>query len=401
MNTITTQTQTTSSTQNNNWFNNLTKWVTDAYETPLGQTMTDIIMTLGSNYLQSNYGNIPLLGQAVLLVGKYLLNSGGKLPLDKNVFLSFLVDNLILSNAEIKFIDLAWDSMVKWTPEIWDSVSKWTPEIWNNVTKLAPEIWNNATEWSAETLRQLSDNTSVINIQPATNSAFNFNPFIANSVESFVQGSDGEDVINGEGMSEDIKTFGGKDLVYGMSGNENIDGGTEDDQLYGNQGNDLIRGGDGNDSIFGGKDQDSLEGNSGSDLLLGNNSNDYLNGGTENDTIYGGKDHDLIWGDRGADQLYGDLGNDTLIGGNDRDTLTGGDGNDLFVLELGQSDDIILDFTPGKDLLALPNNLTFAQLKISASNNNTLIQLASNGELLATLNGVNSTSINSNSFAII
>jgi Ca2+-binding RTX toxin-like protein len=115
-------------------------------------------------------------------------------------------------------------------------------------------------------------------------------------------------------------------------------------------------------------------------VLTGLRASDVLNGGDGNDILSGGK---------GSDTLNGGLGNDNLVGGA---------GNDVFVLGAGLGVDTISDFTHSQDTIQLINGLTFGQLSISPETNGTLIRLASSGEVLASLTGVDPNLIGSEDF---
>ena len=88
--------------------------------------------------------------------------------------------------------------------------------------------------------------------------------------------------------------------------------------------------------------------------------------------------------------MFGGLGNDSLIGGI---------GNDTFVVGNNLGLDIISDFVKGADVLGLSGGLSFNQLKISQSNNNTLIEV--NGIAIVSLIGVNASQIGVNDFRTI
>ncbi|MFM6397545.1 calcium-binding protein, partial [Planktothrix sp.] len=139
-------------------------------------------------------------------------------------------------------------------------------------------------------------------------------------------------------------------------------------------------------------------------LLSGGSGNDNLYGGDDNDLIHGGQGDDFVDGSNGDDLVTGDLGNDTLNGGVGTDSLIGGQGADIFMLNPGENSDIILDFLGGEDLLKLSQNYSFNQLTILQGSGtqagNTLIQVAANNELLATLIGVPANSITANSFTL-
>lgn len=179
--------------------------------------------------------------------------------------------------------------------------------------------------------------------------------------------------------------------LQALGGNDTIIGSSAAELLNGNQGDDRISGEGNFDTIRGGKDNDSLYGNSGEDLLFGDLGEDFLEGGNDNDTIYGGKDNDVLIGQEGNDILLGDLGSDTLIGG---------EGRDVFVLREPESpndsttEDFIIDFNPFFDRIGLPDNLDEGDLVLRENTlavgltPSTLIQVGTNGALLARVEGV-------------
>ncbi|WP_297922513.1 calcium-binding protein, partial [uncultured Campylobacter sp.] len=65
------------------------------------------------------------------------------------------------------------------------------------------------------------------------------------------------------------------------------------------------------------------------DKLYLTDGNDTFDAGLGNDEIWSGNGDDIINGGEGDDTLYGNDGNDTLNGGNGNDTLYGGNGNDI------------------------------------------------------------------------
>ena len=68
--------------------------------------------------------------------------------------------------------------------------------------------------------------------------------------------------------------------------------------------------------------------------------------------------------------------------------MTGGSGNDVFFLTRNLGSDTITDFRKGEDLIGLNPGLSFNQLSITSSNNQTLISVTGTNQLLAKLNGV-------------
>ena len=206
--------------------------------------------------------------------------------------------------------------------------------------------------------------------------------------DDFLRGDFGKDTVAGSVGSDTI--FGGKDddillgedgddYIFGNLGKDTINAGNGNDNVLGNEEADLIFGKAGNDTLSGGKDSDSLDGGEGNDLLLGSDENDVICGDIGNDTLYGGKGNDLLSAGAGSDFLSGDVGDDTL---------TGGSGNDVFFLTQSSGSDIITDFRKGEDLIGLNPGLSFNQLSITSSNNQTLIGVTGTGQLLAKLNGV-------------
>lgn len=168
-----------------------------------------------------------------------------------------------------------------------------------------------------------------------------------------INGTDRPDAIGGTAAGDIINTFAGNDLVLGQAGD---------------------------------------------DLILGNEGNDQLHGDAGNDSVYGGKDRDILHGGDGDDLISGDRDNDLLYGNEGRDTLTGGSGADIFVLSAGR--DLITDFEPGRDLIGLDQGLTFDRLRIlPGTNGNTGNTIITNGgEVLAILQGVDSSSIEARDF---
>jgi len=248
-----------------------------------------------------------------------------------------------------------------------------------------------------------------------------------------IEGGPDQDLLFGNQGSDFIQGYAGNDIISGGKDNDTLLGGDGDDFLTGDMGNDQVAGGNGNDSIYGGQDDDILLGEDGDDYILGNEGNDTINaaqgndiaygnegadlifglfgddtldGGQENDSLDGGEGNDLLLGGDGNDVLLGGDGNDKLDGGNGNDilnggagddflnggagddTLIGGLGNDVFLLNPSFGSDIITDFRKGEDLIGLNSGLSFDQLSISSSNNETLITLTDTNELLAKLNGV-------------
>jgi len=179
-----------------------------------------------------------------------------------------------------------------------------------------------------------------------------------------------------------VPTLGteGKDILNGIFG---------DDALYGRGGNDLI---------FGGEGINTLLGEDGNDLIYGGFQTDYINGGNGNDGIYDPGGNNTIYGGAGNDLSYSGSGDDLILGGAGNDWIFLGGGNDIVVLQINKGVDRIYNFQVGQTTLGLSGGLTFENLAIAQSGNDTLIKFANTGEDLARLNWVEASSIGSSSF---
>ena len=133
-------------------------------------------------------------------------------------------------------------------------------------------------------------------------------------------------------------------------------------------------------NLSGGNADDLLDGTAGNDNLSGGNGKDTLNGSAGNDTLNGGNS---------ADKLTGGTGNDILTGGSASDTLP------YFAASHGT--DTITDFSDGLDYIGLSGGLSFGQLSFSGSN----IIVTSTTEILATLTGINTTTLTSADFLTV
>jgi Ca2+-binding RTX toxin-like protein len=72
-------------------------------------------------------------------------------------------------------------------------------------------------------------------------------------VDLFLQGSNGNDTLNADGVALPL-------LVLAGNGNDKVTAGSGDDDLFGDQGDDELRGRSGNDNLNGGEGNDSCEG---------------------------------------------------------------------------------------------------------------------------------------------
>lgn len=234
----------------------------------------------------------------------------------------------------------------------------------------------------------------------------------------YLLATEGDDVIQGSDGDDDIDGLGGNDRIYGNAGNDTLAGGPGDDRLYGNAGDDTLDGGPGTDWLYGhdgnntywfaigsgsdtivnagnvgessvlrlgaGLDRSSLEFSSdGDDLTIAVTGSGesvriqaYFADGvlaeiiladgtilhpgdvmaivltpTEGaDELYGFDGDDEIAGLAGDDTIKGGAGNDILTGGQGDDYLEGGAGNDIYRYSAGDGNDVIynLDATEGR-----------------------------------------------------
>lgn len=136
--------------------------------------------------------------------------------------------------------------------------------------------------------------------------------------------------------------------------------------INGNGGNDVIIGSAQNDRLNGGRGNDRLQGNGGNDLLAGDRDEDHLLGNGGDDQLRGGDGNDVLQGGRGNDTLIGGAGDDVLLGELGDDFLTGGAGRDQFIVRPGSGNDVITDFDPVRDAIALQGGLTPTAVTINA-----------------------------------
>jgi Ca2+-binding RTX toxin-like protein len=163
-----------------------------------------------------------------------------------------------------------------------------------------------------------------------------------------LEGGAYDDVLFGSRFDDFIRAHGGDDVVFGGQGN---------DSIFGDDGDDLLFGGKGDDALFGGNGSDILFGDNGDDVLSGGAGDDVLFGGKGDDVFLGGAGNDVLSGDAGSDVLLGGAGNDLLSGGAGDDVLVGGAGNDVFLFTGGGGNDVVLDFTPGEDILQISSGI--------------------------------------------
>lgn len=117
-------------------------------------------------------------------------------------------------------------------------------------------------------------------------------------------------------------------------------------------------------------------------------------------TLVGGNGDDILTGAATPDTLIGKAGNDVLTGGGGNDVLAGGGGNDTFVIATGSGTDTITDFTDGIDLIGLAGfsgDLSSVVSSLSLSGNT----ISYGTEILATLTGIDTTTLTVSDFVLI
>jgi len=180
-----------------------------------------------------------------------------------------------------------------------------------------------------------------------------------------VSGNGGDDNINGLGGDDTFFGNAGRDAMNGLGGDDALSGGAGDDNVQGQEGDDLILGGEGNDTGEGGIGDDTLLAGAGDDNMQGEDGDDWLYGGGGADILTGNAGNDLVAGGAGTDSLAGADGSDIVIGGGDDgrmsldangviagivlgDQIEGNGGADAFVWQAGDGVDFMLDFNPGE-----------------------------------------------------
>lgn len=106
----------------------------------------------------------------------------------------------------------------------------------------------------------------------------------------------------------------------------------------------------------------TINGTTGNDSLSGDTGNDTITAYGGNDTIFGGAGHDVISAGDGDDTLAGETGNDFLQGGY---------ANDVYVYNVGDANDVIVDLG-GTDKILFGAGITANDLSFIRTSNNDL-----------------------------
>ncbi|MGQ0557614.1 MAG: putative Ig domain-containing protein [Nitrospiraceae bacterium] len=163
-------------------------------------------------------------------------------------------------------------------------------------------------------------------------------------------GTGGNDLLQGNDQSEEIRAGAGSDTLRGLGGDDQLFGEAGIDVLFGGEGDDVLSGGEGDDTLFGDSGADQLSGGSGVDQLDGGLGNDVLRGGTGNDAAQGNDGNDLLDGGLGDDRLEGGAGDDTYL-------FSAGGGFDTIVDTAGAGEGNTVLFGPGIGSAALQYRL--------------------------------------------
>ena len=206
----------------------------------------------------------------------------------------------------------------------------------------------------------------------------------------------GEDITASVNItSEDTDTPSEFNFIIGTPGVNPLFGGEERDFIIGTEeANEIFA--NGNDDIILG-DPDNTAG--GDDTIFADVGNDLVLAGLGNDLVFGGEGNDTIFGGGGDDLIFGGGGNDILFGNAPVGEAAEAEaGQDIFAVGSDEGTDIVADFEVGIDAIALLNNLSFEQLYIVQSNQDTVIGAFSDSEPLAILLNVNAESLTPEAF---
>jgi Ca2+-binding RTX toxin-like protein len=168
---------------------------------------------------------------------------------------------------------------------------------------------------------------------------------ITGDIEDII-GSNGDDVIKGDGNGNVLIGGPGNDLVQGESGRDDISGDEGNDTLEGGDDGDLLDGGPGDDFMHGGFGNDGITGGGGTDTVDYHDAtipvsvtpngladdgrvSEGDNVGADVESLIGGLDDDTLVANGGNGILEGNGGTDTLDGGLGADILIGGPGRDV------------------------------------------------------------------------
>jgi Ca2+-binding RTX toxin-like protein len=122
---------------------------------------------------------------------------------------------------------------------------------------------------------------------------------------TFIDGTNGDDVIVGSDGDDNIDAGPGDDFVCGGPGDDSLDGGDGDDVVIGGTGDDGPSGGPGNDTVVGGAGDDDPEGGPGHDFIVGGDGDDWIKSSDDDevDKVNAGDGFDVCFFSAG-DEIY-------------------------------------------------------------------------------------------------
>lgn len=176
---------------------------------------------------------------------------------------------------------------------------------------------------------------------------------------------------------ENVVAGDGNDLLIGNALANDLVGGRGNDTLDGGAGNDTLEGGAGADSLIGGAGTNTVAYRLSTAAVTVNLATGVATGGhATGDSLSGfsaaiGSDHDdVLIGSSAANRLVGGAGNDTIAGGGGADTLEGGEGDDVFrgdpalmVVNGGAGEDV-LDFSASASAVSVSlSNVRFTSVE--------------------------------------
>lgn len=202
--------------------------------------------------------------------------------------------------------------------------------------------------------------------------------------QNLVSGTAGSDtLLAGAG------TDGVQDTIFTGAGNDEIDF-----SLNPNSRNNYVDGGLGDDTIFVSRG-DRVFGSEGNDTFYAVDSkgDNRMSGGAGDDIFFLGSNDRALGGD----------GNDKFFARGGGNTISGGAGADQFWIASGaipSSANTIVDFQVGTDVIGISKSLglTAASFTLAQVGANTAINLVNGGQTVATLTGIQATSLNTNQF---
>ncbi len=147
------------------------------------------------------------------------------------------------------------------------------------------------------------------------------------SIKEVVQGTDGDDTIEGHLNNNIITTGDGNDTVTINGNNNNITTGNDNDVITVGGDSNTIYSGDGDDTIEGHLNNNTITTGNGNDTVTINGNNNDITTGDDNDVVTVGGDYNTIYSGDGDDIVMIKNGsNNTIIAGS-------GEGDDIYSVE--------------------------------------------------------------------